>query len=511
MLNKIDIENFLTIEKLTIKPSQKITAIVGESGSGKSLILKAINFVFSQKTDTTLVGNFSELTKISLTFTLNALQKETLSEFGITDPEIVITKIIKRGSSKVFINHEPITAKAIASFKPILISIVSQEYKFELFSSDKLLELIDTHVERKTKENFEQSFNTYIQLKKSIENIQERVSQIDNLHPELLLETIEKVNPKRGEYEELLEKLNRIKNLKTIKDIANRTVFELYEKENSCEEVLNKLIKELEKLSSLSLETNALMPLQEALELIRQPKDELYTLINSNFSDEDIDEINSRLFQLEKLKRQFGREIDEIIEKREELKKLLSEREQLLFQMRELQEKLKIEEQIVLKAAEELSRERKKIAKAVEKSVIKYLSELRLEKSVVRVVFKQKQLSKSGFDSVDILFSANPDIEPYTLDKVASGGEKSRFILALKMTLSELSKSGETVVFDEIESGLSAEALNKLLKLLALYSERNQLILITHSEEVSENAEIVYRVEKEFEKGRTLSKVKRIK
>ena len=511
MLRKIDIENFLTIEKLSIEPSQKITAIVGESGSGKSLILKAINFVFSQKTDTTLVGSFSQLTKISLTFTLNSVQKEILSEFGITDTDIVITKIIKRGSSKVFINHEPITAKAIASIKPTLLTIVSQEYKFELFSSEKLLELIDTQVEKRTKENFTQSFNAYTQLKKSIENIQEKISQIDNLHPELLLETIERVNPKKGEYEELSDRLNRIKNSKMIKDIANRAIFELYEKENSCEEVLNKITKELEKLSGLSLETDALTPLQEALELIRQPKDELYALINSDLSDSDIDEINSRLFQLEKLKRQFGREIDEIIKQREELKKLLSDKEELLIQMKALKEKLIAEEQRVLRAAEELSSERKKIAKAVEKSIIKHLSELKLEKSVVKIVFKEKQLSKSGFDSVDILFSANPDIEPYTLDKVASGGEKSRFILALKMTLSELSSSGETVIFDEIESGLSAEALNKLLKLIDRYSKKNQLVLITHSEEVTKIAEAVYRVEKEFKEGKTLSRVERLK
>jgi len=511
MLERIEIENFLTIEKLTVEPSKKITAIVGESGSGKSLILKAINFVFSQKTDTTLVGNFSEFTKISLAFSLNAAQKEALSEFGITDTEIVITKIIKRGSSKVFINHEPITAKAIALLKPILLSIVSQEYKFELFSSEKLLELIDTQLENKTRENFIHNFNNYMQLKKSIEEIRERVGQIDNLHPELLLETIEKVNPKEGEYEELLDKLNRIKYSKTIKDTANQAIFELYEKESSCEEILSKITKELEKLRALTPETDILMPLQEALDLIRQPKDTLYELINRDFSDSDIDEINSRLFQLEKLKRQFGKEIDEIIEKRNELKKLLLEKEELLIHMEELQEKLRAEEQRVRAAAEKLSSERKKTAKSIEESIIKYLSELNLEKSVVKIVFKEKQLSKSGFDSVDILFSANPDIEPHTLDKVASGGEKSRFILALKMTLSELSNSGETVIFDEIESGLSAEAMDKLLKLIDKYSNRNQLILITHSEQVSKNAEVVYKVEKKFEKGKTSSKVRRIK
>ena len=511
MLKKIEIENFLTIERITIEPSPRITAIVGESGSGKSLILKAVNFVFSQKTDTTLVGSFSELTKISLVFTLNPVQRDVISEFGITDRDIVITKIIKRGSSKVLINHEPITAKAIASLRPTLLSIVSQEYKFELFSSEKLLQLIDTQVEKSTKENFLNSFNTYAHLQEDIGTIQERLKQIDNSHPELLLEAIERVNPKEGEYEELLDRLSRIKNSKAIKEIAGRAVIELYEKENSCEEVLNKITRELEKLNNCSSLAATLEPLQEALELIRQPKGELYALTSNDFSEDDLDAINSRLFQLEKLKRQFGKEIDEIIEKRDELRKLLSEKDELLFQMEKLQEELKKQELEVKKAAELLSEERKKIAKNIEKTIVKYLSKLNLEKSTVKIVFKEKQLSKSGFDSVDILFSANPDIKPNTLDKVASGGEKSRFILALKMTLSELSNVQETVIFDEIESGLSAEALNKLLKLISKYSERNQLILITHSEEVSKNADVVYKVEKEFKNGKTLSKAEMTK
>ncbi len=510
MLKRIEIENFLTIEKCVIEPSDKITAIIGESGSGKSLIIKAIDYVFSQKVDTNIVGNFADFSKVSLLFQLSNEQKKALSDFGIFDDEAIFTKVIKRGATRVLINHEPVTAKIVSSLKGLFLSIVSQDYRFEIFSPDKLLKTIDARVDRSVINDFKDRFLEYEKLKNTIVELQCKLSEITDKHPEILLEAIEKVNPKMGEYDELLKKLNRVKSSKFAMDIAREAVFELYEKEGSVEDFLGRLVSNLDRLETQSFKFSSKDALNEALELIRSAKDEFYDVLNQDLSNIDVDKINARLFQLEKLKREFGKDLDEIIEQKEHLKSLIDEKEEILRKIDDLKERLEEKERIMIDCAKRLSLERKKVADLLEKRIKEHLAELNMENSKVKIVFDQGKITHLGFDRVDILFSANPDIEPDSIDKVASGGEKSRFILALKVALSELLNASETVIFDEIESGLSNRALEKLMMMIKGYSRANQILLVTHSDRMLEIADRVYRVDKEFIDGKSISNVEMV-
>jgi len=511
MLKRVEIENFLTIERCVIEPSDKITAIIGESGSGKSLIIKAIDSVFSQKVDTSIVGNFADFSKVSLLFRLSKEQKRVLSNFGIFDDEVIFTKVIKRGSTRVLVNHEPVTAKIVSSFKSLFLSIVSQDYRFEMFSSDKLLETIDARVDRSVIEDFKVKFLEYEKLKDKILELEGKLKEITEKHPEILLEAIEKVNPKKGEYEELLDKLNRVKNSKLAMDVARKAVFELYEKDGSIEEFLSRLVSDLDRLEAQHFRFSSKDALSEALELIRTAKDEFYGVLNQDFLDIDVDKINARLFQLEKLKREFGKDLNEIIEQKEHLKSLIDEKEEILKKLDDLKMELDEKERAMIESAEGLSKERRIIAKLIEKRIKEHLSELNMENSRVEIVFDRGKVTSSGFDRMDILFSANPDIEPDFIDKVASGGEKSRFILSMKVALSELSKASETVIFDEIESGLSNRALERLMVMIGDYSQANQILLVTHSDKMLNVADRVYRVEKEFVDGKSVSRLEKIR
>ncbi len=511
MLRKIEIKNFLTIDKCVIEPSDRITAIIGESGSGKSLIIKAIDSVFSQKVDTNIVGKFGDFSKVSLLFELSNEQKKALSNYGIFDEQVVFTKIIKKGTTRTLINHEPVTAKVVYSLKNLFLSIVSQDYRFDIFSSNRLLKAIDTRVDESIVNDFNDKFLEYEKLKYKITELESKLSEITDKHPEILLEAIDKVNPKKGEYDELLEKLNRVKNLKFAIDVAKEAVFELYEKDESVESFLDRIVSDLDKLESKSFKFSSKEALSEALELIRSARDELYDVLNQNLAGIDVDKINARLFQLEKLKREFGKELDEIIERRGYLKSLVDEREDVLRRLKELKGELEEKEKTMIGKAENLSKERKKIAGLIENKVRERLSKLNMENSKVKIIFYRGNVTRVGFDRIDVLFSANPDIEPDSIDKVASGGEKSRFILALKVALSELSKASETVIFDEIESGLSNKALDKLMIMIKDYSKANQILLVTHSDKMLDIAGGVYKVDKQFVDGKSISVVERIR
>ncbi len=510
MLKKIYIENFLTIEKCVIEPSSAITAITGESGSGKSLILKAVDLVFSQKTPSSVIGNFSETAKISLLFKVNEYQKTLLDEFGVVGDEILLTKIIKQGMAKLLVNHEPISARLVASMKDDFLSTVSQDYRFEIFSQKRFIDVLDSRIDKAVRDEFLREWKSYLKLEREIEAVKKRFEEINKLHPEILLEAIEKVNPKMGEYEELLETLKKIKNYAVFKDMINKAVYELYEKEDSIEDRLSRLVGSFDRVSESFEKLEARSYLENALESIRLARDELYGVSNRDFSHDDIDRINARLFQLEKLKRQFAMEIDEIIKHRESLKTLIAEKERLSDRYEKLQDELIERKQKLLKKANLLSEERKKVAKEITLLVLNYLGKLNMEKSILNINFKEKEITDTGLDYVEILFSANPDLSANTIDKVASGGERSRFILALKMALSELANIHETVIFDEIETGLSLSALDKLLSLLVEYSKNNQIILITHSDKMLSIANSVYKVTKKYTENLTRSMVEKL-
>lgn len=505
MLKKIEIENFLTIEKAIIEPHEKITAIVGESGSGKSLILKTVESLFSQKTDTSFVGKFSDVSKISLLFELNKKQKSKLEEFGITDDEIIITKIIKKGKAKSYINHEPISQRVLLQIKNILIDLVSQDYRFELFSNKTLLEIIDRLVDRSVLDDFKNSYKEFEALKKEKEAIQDEINRINQEHPDILLEAIEKVNPQKDEYENLLDLSKQVKTNALSKETASFAISILFEGENSIESSLGLLLARLEKLNEKGIKLESLNLISEALEKISLTKDEFYEILNKTFEQEEIDRINKRLFELEKLQRQFGLDINQIIEKRDNLKRLLKKKSELEDKLSVVEDKISRLSDRLKKEAEKLTSKRIKAAQLIEEKIREELKKLKLERSIVNVKIEAKGIDSTGRDRIVIEFTANPDLEAQPLEKVASGGEKSRFILALKKAISSITNTSETVFFDEIETGLSNTVLDAVAESLRDYSKNSQIILITHNTKVKELAGKTYTVEKVFENNKTKS------
>ncbi|WP_025270131.1 AAA family ATPase [Hippea sp. KM1] len=505
MLKSIEIENFLTIERCTIEPSEGLTAIVGESGSGKSLILKAIDSVFSNRVDTGLIGNFSDNAVVKLLFKLNSAQKTQLEVFGIDDDEILLTRTIKRGKSRLLLNHEPITSRVVSTIKDLLIGVVSYDYRAEAFSSKSLLEVIDSLIDSKIKEAFRSDFRQFVDFSEKIKAIRDRIDEIERLHPEVLLDAIERVDPKEGEYEKLLNLSRQIKAISMAKDYVSSIIDGVYAADNGVVDILSRSVNMLEKLRNNGFEIESVDLFSEALEKLNVARYELEEILQRSYQDEDIDRVQSRLFELEKLQRKFSKPLNEIIRQAESLRGLLREKEELLYELETAQKRMDEIERQVLNSAEVLSRERAKEAKRLKQLIGKYLGELLLDKAVVSIDFDRVKLSSQGFDSVSIAFSANPDLKPAPIDKVASGGERSRFILALKRAIADIKSTHQSLLLDEIETGVSGKTLRAVLRLIRDYADRNQVIMITHSDEAKSIADKVYRVEKVFDSQRTKS------
>ncbi len=510
MLTRIEISNFLTIEKISFNLDSNIIAVVGESGAGKSLILKAIESVFSQKTITSIVGKFSNESLVKIFFTLNPEQMEALSQFGIYEEYIVIKKIIKPKKTRAFINHEPVSSKVLSEIKSILFTIVSQNYRFRFFESKNILEVIDSLIDKKIKSEFEQSYYDFLEIKDKKRGLEKEINHINEKHPEILLESIEKVDPKQNEYENLIEKLKKIKSLSFAKEKSFEIISKLYEDNNSVETTIIEIEKIFEKMHDMGFNTVKVMEAINGIaESLSDIKSTVYDMQN-NIHEENIDDVESRLFELEQLQRKFNTPINNIIKKKEELRKMIVKKDEIVFELQKIDEKLKEKGIDLSEKAEKLSKARKIAAKIMENKIYEFLKDMLLKNSVVKLDFCDKTIDENGKDCVNILFSANPDIKADKIEKIASGGERSRFILAMEAASSQIKQHSETIILDEIESGISDETLKKTADVIKKLSNINQIILITHNQHLSSMVDKLFKIEKTFDGNLTRSFIKQI-
>ncbi len=506
MLKKIEIKNFLTIENINFDVGEKITAITGESGAGKSLVLKAVESVFAQKAQTDIIGNFGDKSSIKLFFELNDKQLDFIRQLGIDDDEIVIERVIQPKKSKAYINHEPINTKLLSNIGDKLINTISQTYKTEAFNEENIRYVIDKIADSETYREFRAVYEQYKEIElKEVETIK-KIKEIDSKHPEILLESIENINPKKNEYDELLNKSKRIKSIVFVKEKLSDMIDTLYEKDDSFESKLSDFIESLMKISSSGFDIDSVSKgLNDAYNSISEIKYGLYDLFNKDYSNEDIDTIESRLFELEKLQRKFSKTVNEIIQEKEELKIQIKKKEELSYELEKIQKEKKKIESVLHTKADILTKKRIAASKAIVEKIKIFLDKLMLKDSIVRFQFTKKEIDKTGQDVIDILFSANPDIEPNRIEKTASGGERSRFILAMKCAYSSIEKNKETLILDEIETGISKKTLNSMIDVIKELSLSNQIILITHEEKLANMANTTISILKEFDGSKTKS------
>ncbi len=511
MLKKLQIENFLTIKKMEIEFDAHLTAIAGESGSGKSLILRAVDALFSQKAPTNLIGNFSDKAHIKLLIEPSKKQISTLEEFGIEGDEILLERLLFAGRTRIYINKEPTSSKIISSLRDLFVDVVSQEYRFKAFDSDNLIKVLDRFIDKNLLEEFKNTYKKYQKLLGTIESLKKDIEEISATHPEVLLEAIERVNPKEGEYDELLAQSSRMKAASYVRKETAKMIDYLFESELSVELKLGEFISTLKRMEESGFDIERINEaFDRILDELTQVKQPLYSMLDFSVTEQDIDAVESRLFELEELQRKFGMSLDEIVKKKRELRELIRKKEEFEFELGEKKkELLKLEEELCSFAGR-LTEARKRIASDLRERILNNLARVGLGNSIVVFEFARKSLDVTGRDRVSILFSANPDIEPNRIEKVASGGERSRFILAVEAACSE-DDQGRTLFLDEIETGISDKTLKKVSGVVKELSKTHQIVLITHNQHLIEVSDMAYRVEKVFEDNSTRSYLKRMK
>lgn len=507
MLKSLSIRNVVLIDSLDIDFSNGFIVLTGETGAGKSILLDSLGLLLGNRAESSLIRSGTDKLSVTGVFEVSADNKiyKLANDYDLEiDGDIIIKRIITAdGKNKIWFNDQLISLKLLKELSSNLIEIHGQHDNQGLLNPATHCEILDDYgdyadVIAQTKQSYQQYKTLNNTLKTKEQELAKAKEDEENLCH--WVKELEKAAPQKGEEENLRSRRSELMNAEKIIEKLNSA----YSALNGGNSVLEQISKARNAISRANefvngkytdieqnLE-NALYTLNDAVEQIENNSADIS--LNQN----EIDNIETRLFMLRDLAKKHQTDIDMLPEKLEELTAALNslqKGEDCLAEMRrnvaELREKY-------IKNAEALSQKRRLAAQKLDKSIMKELPPLKMEKAVFQTSVVKKcedQWGEKGWDSVCFEVSTNPNTPMGALNKIASGGELSRFMLALKVNLAQQS-SQETLIFDEIDTGIggaTAEAVGERLSRLA---QNVQVLVVTHSPQVAAFSNEHFKVEK---------------
>jgi len=525
VLKKLKLKNIALVEIIEINFEKGLNVFTGESGSGKSLILDSLNSLFGGtniplnhlirpgKNECLIQANF-EITPFVRKFLENNNQLNFNNELIISRNSFIKdSKII----SKFTINGRVAKKKFLVHLGSLLVDFAGQNDTFLFNSQDFLRNILDETGSRQLKDlntSIQEIYKKCNDLRKSINSKQEILQKNkDNYSANTqILQILEEANlTNKNEISLLKTKQLKLSNNYELKNKLNLicTFLSDFSTENNCaNSFIAESIKHLEKLTKYD---NSIQNLSDKLinsqtqieEVVFSIKTYLELIDNE---DDNLDEVQSRLFKLQNLEKTFSLELSSLIHKRDELRKLPS-LDLSCKEIENLNNELSFLNSKFQKLLKEQSLNRHMVAVKLEKLVLKTLNELGLSNANFAIEISDIEPTQNGSNFISFLFSANPDQELAPISSVISGGEMSRFLLALKFNLS---KFNNTIFFDEIDNGLSGKSLLTTINLIKKNALKQQTLCITHQPLLAASADIHYKVQKTIKDGLTSTTIKKL-
>lgn len=529
MITHLKIKDFALFESLELSLSDGLTVFTGESGAGKSLIFDALASLFGGRCSTSNIRQGKDRYSLQAVLSLAGqnLAKDYLMEQGFRyiGDEIVITKeLMKDGKARVKIGESLASTTHLRELGKTMAEIHCQNEQLFLLEKSNQLEFLDRFGNLESlKFKFKSALQQYRHWKQKLSDFEEtRKTMLKRKEIlEYEVEEIEAISPKEGEEESLSSEESLLANGEKLADNYRLVLEELSEKENSILKVFPSLIHAIQKVTILIPEKRDMLEewedvydrLKSLKSVIREEEEELF------FSPERLDMVQARLQELKKLKKKYNVSIGEINQLLEEKK---SELERWKEQAGD-EDFLRIKKDQCLAELKDLgfqlSKLRRNAISQFEEEVQKEMVDLGLEGGKLQVVLRWEEnpegeveegsksyfLSESGLDQIEFYFSANPGEKPRPLRKVASGGELSRVMLALRSVLGKQAPSPQMLVLDEVDTGLGGEAAEAMATKLKKLARNSQILLITHTQQVAAAGDHQIKIEKRQEGGRTVS------
>ena len=487
MLSRIFIRNYILIDELELELDKGLNIITGETGAGKSILINAIDIAFGAKAGKEVIKTGADKAVIEITI-LNEKQNiaPLFEEYGIdiTGEEIVLSKEITPTGSRSRVNGCLVNQEFVRIFRELFLDIHSQHQTYSFLQPKYHITLLDSYIKDSNLDEYKKEYEKYRGLLSDLENLrnasQRTEEQIDFLKFQVN-EIEEAALNSITEDEDLNNELNVLENVEKLKELTGCSYWSLSGDDGSIIEGLFQIKANLSRASGMdnSLEETE-SELISAIETLKDVSSSLRDYSSSLENDtERINTIQERLFLLDKLKRKYGGTIEKVIETGNSLRKELDGIEFSTQNIEALECEIAGTEAGLLKLAEEISSKRQDYAKVLSALIVEKLEKLELPKVRFEISFEKTGLTPNGIDKVEFLISTNVSEGLKPLAKVASGGEISRVMLAIK-TIFAQADNIDTVVFDEIDTGISGKTSQAVADEVKELSKYMQIIMITH-------------------------------
>ena len=523
MLLELSIENFVLIEKAVLEFSSGFNVITGETGAGKSLAVQALKLLLGARAESRLVRPGAKQAVVQAMFTLDDRTAGLLDDRGIdAGEELIVRRIIPVSGKggRIYINGALVSLADLREITADLVSISSQhEYQTLLRQGSHRVWLdrfagIEAEVEETARLHSELG-RISTELERLLQKREELADERERLHHEA--ELIDSVDPSPGEVDEIEQELAVLRSAKDLRLRGENIYTMIYAGKGSVTEVLSEGEQELERMTRMDSRLDKSL---EDMQSLRFQAEELAWRIRDYVQElpsdlTRLEQLEERLYAIRQLERRFGPSTEDVLNYRRELEKRLEQASNLSDRIAEAETALDDVSRRLIRQATLVSKLRQQAASELASSVLAELKDLKLDKTSFTVNVScpdepdAADAGPAGFDTVNFLFSANIGQEAAPLSRIASGGELSRVMLALKAVLAR--KSGiETVIFDELDSGISGEVADMVGAKLAKLAEHGQVIAITHYPQIAAAARLHITVIKNVENGLTTTVMKEL-
>lgn len=517
MLNELHIENIAVIERADISFSKGLNVLTGETGAGKSIVIDSIGAVLGERVSRELVRRGAEKGVVTASFDMTPYTEQWLRENEIdSDDELILQRrITADGKSSCRVCGTPVTVSQMKELAAFLVDIHGQNDGRQLMDERRHMEYLDRFGRLDAPlDAYRAEYKKYTGIKKEIERL-----SMDEIEKERLSDTLsyqiaelERAELKEGEYDTLVSRRDLLRNSEKLTEAIDVAISALYSGDDNAVSLAQNAAYYAGKAAAITPElesvaaniNDAAFALADAAETLRDFHDDL------DFSPEEYDQLESRIAQLNKLQRKYGRDIDGLIEYLDECRRKLDDIQYADDRLAKLDRELEKQSAVCHASAEKLSRERRSAASELETRIVSELRELNMPSVRFAVEFlpveSERGFDANGADVIRFIMSANAGEELGRISRIASGGELSRIMLAMKNVFAE-NDPVATMIFDEIDTGVSGIAAQRVGEKLYSVSKGKQVMCVTHLPQIAAMADSHYVISKQERGGRTYTDV----
>jgi len=519
MLKQISIQNYALIDVLEISFSENLNTITGETGAGKSILLGALSLIVGARADTSVLQDKTKKCVVEGTFDVKDYSLKDFykdNELDYANETVIRREINPEGKSRAFINDTPVTLNILKELGERLIDIHSQHETLTLNSSGFQLSVVDSFASHNDLlQQYKEEYRDYKSAENKLNALTEKETQSkkDLDYFQFQFNELEDANLKPGELPLMEQELETLSNSEEIKTNLSNAYNSLEGSESNLISLLNEIKTSLASLSKFNSTIKEISDrLNSAYIEIKDIASEISSLEESTIHDaKKIEELNEKLDAIYKLQKKHNvNKIEELIEIKNSLSNKLLDITSLDEQISKLKVEIDKQKKSLSAKANKISKGREDAIPKIEKEITKSLSSLGMPNAKFEIRNeKTETFSASGIDNITFLFSANKGSDAKELNKVASGGELSRLMLSIKSLVAKLTHL-PSIIFDEIDTGVSGEVANKVGSIMEQMGNAMQVVAITHLPQIASKGASHLYVYKEIKAGKTFTKIKKL-